>query len=218
MTDRDIVETVRLAEDAGLHSSGFVMVGLPGETHDERWETVDLLARIGIGRFRTSMFYPFPGTKAFALSVEGGYIDPDKLERLTDFTESSCLDFGAEENLFVDKLAAAMPWFVNARLAAARGVDEDEVPAVRRYRPWMERVLEADEAGWRALKPRLRELDASLAAAAAAAGEEHYAIKYNAFMGVRDDYYLAEERSRAAAIGDQGTGEWTTAAAKPVGA
>ena len=61
-------------------------------------------------------------------------------------------------------------------------------------------------------------LAARMTRQAVAAGEEHYAIKYNAFMGVRDDYYLAEERSRAAAIGDQGTGEWTTAAAKPVGA
>ena len=215
MSDTDITETVRLAEGAGLHTSGFVMVGLPGETHAERWETVDLLARLKIGRFRTSMFYPFPGTKAFDLSVEGGYIDPARLPRLTDFTESSCLDFGVEENLFVEKLAAAMPWFVNSRLAAARGVDEATLPAVARYRPWAEKVLALDEAGWRAFKPRLGELDASLAAEAVAAGEEHYAIRYNAFMGVRDDYYLAEER---AAAGVDEADEWTTAAAKPVGA
>jgi len=37
--------------------------------------------------------------------------------------------------------------------------------------------------------------------------EHTYAIRYNAFMGVRSDYYLAEETDI----------EWHTAAAKPVG-
>ena len=220
MSDQDILETVRLAEAAELHSSGFVMVGLPGETRAERLETVDLLARIKIGRFRTSLFYPFPGTRAFTLSVEGGYIDPEKVERLTDFTESSCLDFGAEENLFIDKLAACMPWFVNARLAIARGVDPESLPATKRYAPLVAEVLALDAGAWKRFKPRLRSLDASTARAAVAAGEEHYAIKFNAFMGVRDDYYLAEERAMLVAGAPDRPNpsqEWTTAAAKPVG-
>lgn len=211
MSDRDIFETVRLAEEAGLHSSGFVMVGLPGETRAERMETVDLLARARIGRFRTSLFYPFPGTAAFDLSVQGGYIDPDKVERLTDFTESSCLDFGPVENLFIDKLAACMPWFVNARLARAREVSLAEAPASKRYAQIVADVEAMDAAEWRRFKPKVREHDASLARAAVRAGEEHYAIKYNAFMGVRDDYYLGEQ-GRA-----RGSDEWVTAAAKPVG-
>lgn len=209
MSDNDIFETVRLAETAGLHSSGFVMVGLPGETHEERWETVDLLARLEIGRFRSSMFYPFPGTGAFKLSVDGGFIDPEKVERLTDFTESSCLDFGAKENLFIDKLAVCLPWFVNARMAVARGVDEKTLPAVARYAPLMERVLAMGESEWELFKPEVRGIDAEAAAAAAAAGEVHYAIKFNAFMGVRDDYYLAEERAELR------VDDWVTAAALP---
>jgi uncharacterized protein YqjF (DUF2071 family) len=52
----------------------------------------------------------------------------------------------------------------------------------------------------------VRLVDRELSTAAVAAGELHYAIRYNAFMGVRSDYYLAEE----AGI------EWATAAAKPV--
>ncbi|MBM3975404.1 MAG: B12-binding domain-containing radical SAM protein [Planctomycetes bacterium] len=201
MSDQDILETVRQAEEHGLHTSGFVMVGLPGESRDERWMTVDLLARSGIGRFRTSMFFPFPGTDSYRLSLEGGYIRPDQAITLTDFTESSCLDFGPEENLFLDKLATCMPWFVNARMDAHR-----EAPASARYRPLVERVLAMDEVEWRAFKPRVRALDAELSAAAIDARELHYSIRYNAFMGVRSDYALAEE---------QGI-EWLTAAAKPV--
>jgi anaerobic magnesium-protoporphyrin IX monomethyl ester cyclase len=201
MSDEDILGTVEVAEAYNLHTSGFLMVGLPYETHAERWETVDLLARSGIGRFRTSLFFPFPGTESHRLSVQGGYIDPARTASLTDFTESSCLDFGAEENLFVDKLATCMPWFVNSRLDQWR-----EAPASRRYRPLAEHVLALDAAEWQAFKPGVRAQDQALAAAAAAAGELHYSIRYNAFMGVRSDFYLAEEAGV----------EWLTAAEKPV--
>jgi radical SAM superfamily enzyme YgiQ (UPF0313 family) len=201
MSDDDIVATVRTAEAEGLHTSGFVMVGLPQESNAERWETVDLLARSGLGRFRTSLFYPFPGTESHALAVEGGYVDAERAGTLTDFTETSCLDFGEDENLFIEKLTACMPWFVNARMERF-----GEAPASRRYRPLVDEVLALDRAGWEAFRPRVRALDRELAEACARAAELHYSIRFNAFMGVRSDYYLSEE-----------TGvEWVTAAAKPV--
>jgi radical SAM superfamily enzyme YgiQ (UPF0313 family) len=201
MSDEDILETVRVAEETGLHTSGFVMVGLPFESREERLATVDLLARALIGRFRTSVFYPFPGTESHALAVRGGFVDPARAGSLTDFTASSCLDFGAEENLLVEKLAACMPWFVNARAA-----EHHDFPAARRYRPLVEELLALDRAGWERFEPRVRELDAERSRAAARAGELHYAIRYNAFMGVRSDFFLAE---------DSGI-EWLTAAARPV--
>src|SRR6185436_1761010 len=43
MSDHDVLSTIESAERFRLHTSGFVMVGLPYETHAERWETVDLL-------------------------------------------------------------------------------------------------------------------------------------------------------------------------------
>jgi len=201
MSDEDILATVESAETHGLHTSGFVMVGLPGETRAERLETVDLLARSRIGRFRTSLFFPFPGTESHRLSVEGGYVRAEDVATLTDFTKSSALDFGPEENLFLAKLSTCMPWFVNARLDAF-----GEAPASARYRPLVDEVLAMDEAAWTAFEPRVRELDRELSAAAVAAGELHYGIRYNAFMGVRSDFFLSE----AAGV------EWATAAARPV--
>ncbi len=201
MSDADILGTIEVGERHGLHTSGFVMVGLPYETRAERMETVDLLARSGIGRFRTSLFYPFPGTESHRLAVEGGFLKQEREVTLTDFTESSCLDFGAPENLFIDKLATCMPWFVNACLDRWRSA-----PAAARYRPLVEEVMVMDQAQWDAFKPSVEDVDKRTAALAAGAGELHYSIRYNSFMGVRSDYYLAEE---------QGI-EWATAAAKPV--
>jgi len=196
MSDDDILTTVRVAEEQGLHTSGFVMVGLPGETRAERLETVDLLARSGIGRFRTALFYPFPGTESHRYALEWGHLDPERAGSVTDFTETSCLDFGDEENLFVSKLAACMPWFVNARL---------DGPAAVRWRPLVEHVESLDRAAWDAFLPRVAAIDGETSRAAREARELHYAIRYNASMGVRSDF----------AFGDESGIEWATAAAPP---
>jgi len=201
MTNGDILETIAMAERHALHTSGFVMVGLPGEEREDRWMTVDLLAQSNIGRFRTSRFFPFPGTESYEEALRGGYIRADQEVRLTDFTESSCMDFGPVENLLIDKLATCMPWFVNSRAMRFR-----DWPVALRYRGVVSDVLVMDQSSWDAFKPRIRDIDAEISDAATRAGEMHYAFRYNDFMGVRSDY-LAEE--------DLGV-EWLTAAARPV--
>lgn len=201
MTNEDILETIAMGESHGIHTSGFVMVGLPGETREDRWLTVDLLARSEIGRFRTSRFFPFPGTESYEAAVRGGHIQPEQEVRLTDFTESSCMDFGAVENLLIDKLATCMPWFVNARAARYR-----EWPSAHRYRRLVSDVLVMASDVWESYRERVRDIDAEVSEDATRAGELHYAFRYNDFMGVRSDYLVGE---------DLGV-EWITAAAKPV--
>ena len=201
MTQRDIRETVGSAEKHGLHTSGFLMVGLPSETHEERWESVDILAETRIGRFRTSWFFPFPGTEGYSQAIEYGHLDEGEISSMTTFTDGSCLEFGAEENLFIDKLGRCMPWFVNARMSKFH----DDAPASELYGPLVEQVLAMDAEEWAEFMPTVRAVDAELSAAATADGILHYAIKYNTFMGVRSDFFQAEEAGH----------EWITAAAKP---
>ena len=80
-----------------------------------------------------------------------------------------------------------------------------EAPASARYKVIVEEILAMDRETWEAFEPSVSERDAALSAACIEAGELHYAIKYNDFMGVRSDFFLAEEEGR----------EWFTAAARP---
>lgn len=201
MTQRDIRETVASAEQYGLHTSGFLMVGLPSETREERLESVDILAETRIGRFRTSWFFPFPGTEGHSQAIEFGHIDPGRISSLTTFTDGSCLDFGEEENLFIDKLGRTMPWFVNARMSHFH---PDE-PVSELYAPLVDKVMAMSADEWEEFRPSICDVDAELSSAATAGGFLHYAIKYNSFMGVRSDFFQAEEAGH----------EWFTAAAKP---
>jgi len=200
MTQKDILLTVESAERWRLHTSGFLMVGLPTETREERLETVDVLAQSAIGRFRTSFFFPFPGTDSYRMTIDGGYMQPGADASLTTFTDGSCLDFGPEENLFIDQLGTCMPWFVNSRMDRFR-----DAPAAARYQPLVEKLLAMSAEEWVAFKPQVRAIDGDMSAQCVAQGELHYAIRYNAFMGVRSDFFLAEEAGQ----------EWYTAAAKP---
>lgn len=200
MTKSDIIETVESSEEHGLHTSAFVMIGLPTETREERLETVDILAESRVGRFRCSYFFPFPGTDSWQMSIDSGQVDVDQLAKQTTFTDESALDFGAEENLFIAKLGRCFPWFVNARLDAFA-----PAPVSARYQPVVDRVLAMSAEEWKAFEPTVTELDRELSGAAVEAGELHYAIRYNDFMGVRSDFFLAEEQGR----------EWFTASARP---
>jgi radical SAM superfamily enzyme YgiQ (UPF0313 family) len=183
MTNAQVARAFELAHRAGLHSSAFLMLGLPLEKKEDMVATVNLLARILPGRFRWSVFYPFPGTKAFKIAQEAGLIDAEKMRSLTNFFTESPLDFGAELNLFIDKLNTAFPWFVNA----ASGL-----PCAPTYKRLVAEIERLTEKQWGQRKRFIEKEDAALSESFLARGIEHYAIKYNRFMGVNSKYFSIE--------------------------
>ncbi len=68
-----------------------------------------------------------------------------------------------------------------------------DAPAALRYQPLVDRILALEREDWEAFKPGVRALDRELSQAATRAEELHYAIRFNAFMGVRSDYRQTEE-------------------------
>jgi radical SAM superfamily enzyme YgiQ (UPF0313 family) len=179
MKNETIAQALAVAEEAGLHSSAFVMVGLPTETRDEVLETIQLLADTRPGRFRWSAFFPFPNTAAYDISLKGGFINTDKMANLSNFTDASCLDFGAEHNLWLSKVLTAFPWYVNARSGLA---------CSSRYRELVDEIEALPAAEWKTAADHIRERDTAEARAQSAQGNQHYAIRFNPFMAVRSDW------------------------------
>ena len=192
MTNEEIDEAFQTAHEAGLETSAFVMLGLPGETMEELDETLDLLAQIGPSRFRWSIFFPFYNTDAYDMSVKGGYIDADAMRRLSNFMEASCLDFGPEQNLRIRKLRRTIPWEVNLRAGHAPEV----------YRPLLERINEMNEEEWAEEEDDFPEADHHISRALLEEDRPHYAIKYNEFMGVLEPDKETLEARRAAEAGE----------------
>ncbi len=185
MTNDDIIWAIRIVNDAGMHSSVFVMTGFPHENAEELFKTIRLLGQARPGRFRWTFFFPYPGTKAHEISLEGGFINTEKMSSLKNFTDESCLEFGAEHNLLLKKIGRIMPWFVNGY---------SDLPVADFYHRKVDEVLKMDEKAWNRIAPQLGEEDEKLSQHFSEKGLSHYAIKYNPFMGVISDYFLNEKR------------------------
>jgi anaerobic magnesium-protoporphyrin IX monomethyl ester cyclase len=184
MKNASIVNAIETAHQYGLHTSVFLMIGLPAETHEDVMATIHLMAKTKPGRFRWSFFFPFPGTKAYELSAEGNYIDFEKMEQMENFTDDTCLDFGQAHNLFLKKVGRVMPWFVNAY---------SDLPVAGFYRKKIEEILALDASAWEKRARGIEEEDKKISEGFVDQGLSHYAIKYNRFMGVISDYFTTED-------------------------
>ena len=179
MSNDTIKKAFATAHEAGLHSSAFVMFGLPYETREDIMETVQLLADIRPGRFRWAIFFPFPNTAAYEMSRQGGFIDFNRMDSLNNFTEESCLDFGPEQNLWIQKLQKIFPWQVNAHAP---------FPAAHEYREMTRQIEALPAEAWEKVQGTILAMDREAATRLAAAGREHYAIRFNPFMAVHSDW------------------------------
>jgi len=164
-----------------MHSSVFLIIGFPHEERDDLFETIKLMAAAKPGRFRWTYFFPFPGTKAHQISLDGGYINLEKMEKLKNFTDEFCLEFGPEHNLLLKKIGRVMPWFVNAF---------SELPVSEFYAERIEEILAMDEEQWMKVSTNIQAEDKKYSLRFCKEGLSHYAVKYNRFMGVISDYFL----------------------------
>jgi radical SAM superfamily enzyme YgiQ (UPF0313 family) len=184
MKNEAIISAVKTAHQCGLHTSIFLMIGLPDETRADVMATIRLMAEAKPGRYRWSFFFPYPGTKAYELSEQGDYIDFAKMAQMENFTDGSCLKFGREHNLFLKKVGRIMPWFVNAH---------SNLAVADFYRKKVEEILALDEKSWEKRTVHIEQEDNEISEKFVSQGFSHYAIKYNRFMGVISDYFTAED-------------------------
>ena len=179
MSNRQIEEAFSVAHRFGLHTSAFVMLGLPHETIGDIRETVDLLAAIKPGRFRWSLFFPFVGTKAYSIAQDSGQIDLDRMRNLDNFTDETCMKLGPETDLYCDKVKSLLCAFVNAR----SGLEHTEG-----FRRLVDSIEAMDDKTWHEKKESIMGAVEELNGEMEKSGGLHYTVKYNPFMGVRSDW------------------------------
>ncbi len=72
---------IRCARKLGIHTVGFFIFGLPGETTRTMRETIDFAKEIGLDSAQFNLCVPFPGTEIFDLYKSKGYIKVDDLRK-----------------------------------------------------------------------------------------------------------------------------------------
>ncbi|MCX5818087.1 MAG: hypothetical protein NTX75_17880, partial [Proteobacteria bacterium] len=163
----------------GLHTSAFVMMGLPLEETEDIIETVDLIAKVQPGRVRWSLFFPFIGTKAYDIAKEAGLIDFEKMRTLDNFTDETCMMLGDDINLLVDKLKSMFCLFINGYA---------DIDGQGRYKELLRIVEAAGKDAWLKNKKLFIERANMLDKEMEEKGKLYYTVKYNPFMGVRSDW------------------------------
>jgi radical SAM superfamily enzyme YgiQ (UPF0313 family) len=187
MSNDQIAEAFGVAHDAGLHTSAFLMFGLPLEEREDVEATIDLVARIKPGRFRWAVFYPFPGTEIHDLCVENKLIDPEKAKRTETFYEESCLRLAPETDLLIRKLQRCFHWYVNAR------ADLGDRGAAGAFQELVADIEALDASGWAARSEGFLEEERALSDSLKAAGKLHYSIRFTQVMAVRSDFEESNE-------------------------
>ena len=113
MTNKDIEGAFASAHKFGLHTSAFVMIGLPGEKKRTCLPPLSSLPACSRGASRWTLFFPYVGTRAYDIAKEAGAIDFAKMAGLDNFTDETCMDLGADVNLYVRKVKDFFCAFVN---------------------------------------------------------------------------------------------------------
>ncbi|MBX3471995.1 MAG: B12-binding domain-containing radical SAM protein [Planctomycetes bacterium] len=183
MSNERIKAAFAAAHHYGLHTSAFVMFGLPTETREDLLETLQLIADTEMGRFRWAMFFPFPGTAGHRIASERGLIDPDAMKGAGNYFEGTCLRWDADTGLFLQKLGRVAHWWVNALSAW---------PCAPLYRELVAEVDAWDAAEWAAKRADLRRRDRELSERLIAEGVRHYSLRYTHVMGVDSDFVIRE--------------------------
>lgn len=194
MSNQQIIDAFDLCHEYGLHTSAFLMFGLPYETRAMMEETIDLMARIKPGRMRWAIFFPFPGTKSYTICKLGDLIDYRKMDAMDNYFCASCLKFDDAADLFIRKLQRTFHWYVNARAG---------LPLSAEYQKLVDEVEAMDFDTWQeaseAILGRDREISNGYLArvlagdATAMAANKHYSIRYTEVMAVDSDFVLAEK-------------------------
>ncbi len=190
MTNDKIAASFAAAHAHDLHSSAFIMFGLPFETWDQIQETIRLCARVKMGRFRWAIFFPFPGTAGYRISRDNDLIDDEKMARLGNYFDGSCLRFGPEHDLLLEKLGKCMHWWVNA---------ETDWPTAPIYRRLADELMAMDRETWDREKGAIQDRDRALSDELLEKGLPHYSIRYSHVMAVHSDFVNWERRKLARA-------------------
>jgi len=114
MTNEQIITAMQAVKQAGVELWTTNMMGLPGESVEDIRSTIRLNAQ-GLGDgMKLFTFFPFPQTQLRKVAEERNLIDFEKEKNFNNFSDDTILKLDADVMLFIKKVRAYLPWYLNA--------------------------------------------------------------------------------------------------------
>ena len=186
MTNDEIKRAFIAAKKADLHTSAFLMIGIPFETIIDINATINMCSQLNMGRFRWSYLYPYHGTEIYNTANILGIIDREVMKKTSNYFDKSCLNFGKDRNLLLEKLGKAFNWYVNART---------DWSCSSKYRKLVAWLTDMDLDSWLKNKDSIREIDMEVSDNFMKRDVPHYLIHYSNVMGVNSKYINGESEA-----------------------
>ena len=112
MTDDMLLDAFSIARDNGINIWGTTIIGIPGTTLEDDYESVNFAKKLKIAYPAFTIFAPYPGTDLTDHSIELGLLDKDYDYNLTSLTGESVLTgYTAEEKKTQLTLFYLAPFF-----------------------------------------------------------------------------------------------------------
>jgi len=111
LSEQQIFDACAAARQAGLRTRAMVCVGLPYDTVVTMEQTGNLLRRAGADSVDARVFFPLPGTKAYDLCQENGWLSGRDVSRY--FDGESLLDLPGLDTETIRRYAALIPHLVH---------------------------------------------------------------------------------------------------------
>ena len=102
MRDEVIIKACRLLQKAGIGISANNIIGIPGETFEEAWETVSLNTKIRPSVSWCAIFQPYPGSRITRKLQDDGILSSDFYEKVPSTLFDKSILLGNNAHLFVN--------------------------------------------------------------------------------------------------------------------
>tara|TARA_B100000315_G_scaffold169286_1_gene157853 strand:- start:545 stop:1462 length:918 start_codon:yes stop_codon:yes gene_type:complete len=110
--DEKMREIYALCHKYGLRTTSFTMIGIPTETENEIWDTINMTAELKPFLIRLTFCYPFESTRLWFYVKKHNLVKEDRLYKQAGYFEESVLKLPVEDQ----KLMAyrhLFPWYAN---------------------------------------------------------------------------------------------------------
>jgi anaerobic magnesium-protoporphyrin IX monomethyl ester cyclase len=114
-TDEDILRAMKILRKYNIKVSTSAIFGIPYETPESRWKTVELVKKSSPDMVNTFLMYPFPGTEIAEIALKGGYLSESGWEKvklgISSYHQNSLLENLDLENAAT--MAKLLPIYIN---------------------------------------------------------------------------------------------------------
>jgi len=113
VSDAALVKACRTLDKYGIMSVVYIMMGVPGESWDTFYETVDMTIQLKPKLIRMTFLYPYVHTKIYDMCKELGLLKEGGIDDNNDIASPLIFENLTDEQLFCMKFLFI--WFVNER-------------------------------------------------------------------------------------------------------